>query len=153
RQQKVLVRTQWSDTPLAESDEPFTELQKSIAAAEGHLFDLRRLKVPKLFVGLRILALFGLVFLLVFIPLRTSTNLDLGMSLGIAGGAALILGGGLSGWLFLTARRQVLKIYQPLGEALAHGDLWGQRSVDQANELCKRQRQELKERRDHDLEQ
>jgi S-DNA-T family DNA segregation ATPase FtsK/SpoIIIE len=152
RQQKVLVRAQWSATPYEESDEPFSELQKSIAASEAHLFDLRRLKVPKLFVGPRMVGLFALLFLLVFAPLKFAADLELGISLGIAGGVALVLGGGLAGWLFLMARKQVLGIFQLLGEALAHGEMWGQRSVDQANELCKRQRQELKDRRDQDLE-
>lgn len=152
RQQKVLTRSQWSDTALAESEEPFGELQKSIAAAEAHLFDLRRLKVPKLFIGPRIVGLYAALFLLVFAPLEFGAGLETGLSLGIAGGTALLLGGGLTIWLFLLARKQVSGIYQLLGEALAHGETWGQRSVDQANELCKRQRQELKDRRDQDLE-
>ncbi|MBX9652412.1 cell division protein FtsK [bacterium] len=128
-----------SDELLA--DDAASRLALTVDEAESKLAHLHRLPLPKL-VGPRL----SLIFIGTFavLMLITAWFLLLGQAAIVSMIGALVIGGAIAGYLYITARKQVLGIYIPLTELLTRGEHYYQQALADLAANFKKRREELK---------
>ena len=122
-------------------EEAEAKLDKTIEEAGSMLAHLHRLPLPKL-VGPRISLIFLGTFIVLF--LITVWFFMLGWAAIISFLGSLIIGGGIAGLLFITARKQVLGIYSSLTEHFTRGEHLYQLAIADLAANFKRRREELR---------
>lgn len=122
-------------------DDAESRLTAAVDEAESKLAHLHRLPLPKL-VGPRL----SLIFIGTFIILMlvTSWFLLLGQAAIVSMIGSLVIGGGIAGYLYFAARKQVLGIYVPLTELLTRGEHYHQQAMAELAAQYKKRREELK---------
>lgn len=123
------------------ADDAASRLALTVDEAESKLALLHRLPLPKL-VGPRL----SLIFIGTFVVLMLITVwfLLLGQAAIVSMIGAFVIGGAIAGYLYFTARKQVLSIYIPLTELLTRGEHYYRQALAELAAQYKKRREELK---------
>jgi hypothetical protein len=101
------------------ADDPFADLQTCVVAARTALGDLRSLRLPRWFVGIRLFWIFLLLAALAAAPAYLLEPEPPLLAAGIAAGVAVGLAGIVSLILYFVARASLRRAYVPLCQAIA----------------------------------
>ncbi len=153
-QSAVHLTAMMPEPVLPGNADPFDVLKESTARARAALADLCGLPLPKWCKGGRLALLFLLLGLAAAFPAWLLTGQRPLPAALAAVGAALSLGGLVSATLYLIARGQLRRAYEPLCQAVADGAAVSARCDREAGAEQKRllvQIASVKDRRNHDL--
>lgn len=144
--------------PTANPDRKFKDalrqLQEGRENAEDHLETLKTLSLPKFFQGHRLL-ITGLAAWLVVFGIGTLVAgvdpTELLMVFGLSILVVLGLGGGLTFWVYLIARKRATAAYLPLLQDLVDAEVAWQRAREQARDTYQQELGNSKKRYDRDM--
>ncbi len=140
-----------TETPPPVDDDPLRRFVDKLATAENILVELKALRLPRLVRGgAGFWIIVGLVVLLVG-PAGYLSDWQ-PWPLGISFAVAVVLGGGLAGWIYFQARSNALGAFDSLCQTLFEGETARQQWHDQATAKCQREQNEIKQKYESDLQ-
>ena len=140
-----------TETPPPVDDKPLQRFLDKLTATEEQLVELKASRLPRLVRGgAWFWITLGLLTLFVAPAGYLSDWLPLAM--GIAAAVALLLGGGISGWIYFQARSTALRVYDALCQTILDGETARQQWFDQATEKYQREQNEIKRKYESDLQ-
>jgi DNA segregation ATPase FtsK/SpoIIIE-like protein len=128
------------------------QLKTAVEQTSGRLWGLRRLTIPTLFMGGRLIAIYVAILLLSIVPVLILFGIERLQWLGIAAGLAILACIVLTLWLRRIGWRQVAEAYSALLSYRAAGQAAGEALLNSMRSRAKQERSRLRADRDRELE-
>ncbi|HLJ95351.1 MAG TPA: FtsK/SpoIIIE domain-containing protein [Gemmataceae bacterium] len=160
RQSRVLTEQAPESAPASADDgDPFDRFDQCLETAEAKTYQLKKLRIPRLFRGERLLWMWLALWLLGFVLSGFLFGRLYGSLLGWVYGltistiSVLLMGAGLSLWLYRVARNQISRHYRLLAQAVAEADVLLERCRAEVTEDIRRQLARGRKRHHRDFRQ